>query len=40
MHHMFKKYYLLAIGLFLFIPVVAKSGGMLFELINPDIANR
>jgi len=37
---MFKKYYLLAIVVFLLIPVATISGGMLFGLINPDIALR
>jgi hypothetical protein len=38
MHHMLKKDYLLAIFLFLLIPVVSVSGGRLFGLIDPDIA--
>jgi hypothetical protein len=40
MHRVFKKYYLLAIVAFLLIPVVTILGGMLFGLIDPDIALR
>jgi hypothetical protein len=38
MHHMLKKYYVLAIFAFLLIPVATIFGGRLFDFIDPDIA--
>ena len=35
---MFKKYYLFAVASFFLIPVVVLSGGIIFVLINPEIA--
>jgi hypothetical protein len=38
MHNMFKKHYLLAIVSYLLIPAVVVLAGILFSLINPEIA--